>query len=110
MYWQDNPAFLGESLEAPCGYAWGVEAGGVLGLAGQKAELMQLKARLKQDNLRSSETLPLRAPAGQLQAEIQYSKVIITPPPSRGKSTSLKEGGGREVGKLRKGGEALSNL
>jgi len=71
MYWQDNPAFLGQSMEVPCGGAWGAP-----GLATQKAELLELKASLKDEILRSrTEALPQRAPTGQLQAGLQDIEV-----------------------------------
>ena len=74
MYWQDNPAFLGQSLEFSRGdpSPWGSR---VPELAVQKTELLGMKAALEQDILRSADSLPERAPAGQLQAQIQDTKV-----------------------------------
>ncbi len=78
MYWQDNPAFLGQSLEMPSGNAG--EALGV-GLAVQKAELLQMKASLKDDILRSSGTLPFMA-TSRVETEMHGNKVSSHVSPS----------------------------
>jgi hypothetical protein len=73
MYWQDNPAFLGQSMEVPCGDAWGRP-----GLATQKAELLEMKASLKEEILRSrTEPLPQRASGGQLPSALEGTKVWV---------------------------------
>ena len=74
MVWQDNPAFLGQSMERSVGNSspWGPH---IPDLAVQKTELLGMKAALEQDILRSSDSLPERAPAGHLQTLVGEPKV-----------------------------------